>query len=271
MTWSRQDDVRSADGTRLALWRTNPPSGAPKGDVLLVHGFAEHMGRYTYVAETLVAAGYRVTGLDLRGHGISDGKRGFVRRWSNYTEDVIAAMAQLDSTPILVSHSMGGLVVLDLLREHHARAAVFSAPLLRPTVAAPRWKTAAARVLSRLTPSLSMANELDGSAVTRDTAIAAAYNDDPLVFGTVTPRWFTEMNAAAKRVYAHGQAYKTPALFMIGTDDKIVDVECAKRVHELWGGPKEQIIWPGLYHELFNEPERADVLARTVAWIDRQS
>lgn len=269
MGWIGNEDIRSRDGTRLAYFLAKDPD-VPKGDVILCHGLADHMGRYGHVADALVAAGYRVRGLDLRGHGVSDGKRGFVKQWSDYSDDLRAAIVRSPSEPFVVAHSMGGLVVLDLLREQKIRGVVASSPLLHAVVEAPRWKTASARVLSALIPSLSMGNELKPDHVTRDAATAQAYASDPLVFQTVTPRWYTEMLAAADRVVEWGSKYTSPALLQVGTGEKIVDPKPIEKLSKDWGAACAFKSWDGLYHELFNEPEREQVLAHVVGWLDTQ-
>lgn len=266
MGWLGHEDIRAKDGTRLALFKAKDPE-VPKGDVILVHGFADHMGRYPHVADALVAAGWRVRGIDLRGHGVSDGKRGFVRQWSDYVDDLSAAIARSPTEPFILSHSMGGLVLLDLLREQRVRGAVIASPLLRAIVEAPKWKTASAHVLSRILPSMSLGNELHPEAVSRDPATQKAYGSDPLVFHSATPRWYTEMLTAQKRVIAHTSRYTTPALLMVGTGEKIVDPAPIEQMAREWGGPAELKTWAGFYHELFNEPERAEVLAHVSDWL----
>lgn len=270
MGWLGHEDIRAKDGTRLALFKAKDPE-SPKGDVILVHGFADHMGRYPHVADALVAAGWRVRGIDLRGHGVSDGKRGFVRQWADYGDDLLAAIARSPTEPFVISHSMGGLVLLDLLREQRVRGVVISSPLLRAIVDAPKWKTASAGLLSRILPSLSMGNELHPEAVSRDPGTQKAYGSDPLVFRSVTPRWYIEMLAAQQRVIAHSAKFTTPTLFMVGTGEKIVDPKPIEQMAREWGGPSEFRSWEGFYHELFNEPERAEVLAHVVTWLAKAS
>ncbi len=268
-TLQRQQDLRSADGTRLGWFRADP-TGAPKADVLLIHGYADHMGRYHHVAKALVDAGYRVFGLDLRGHGVAEGRRGHVRRWTEYSQDVDAAVAAIGSAPFIVAHSAGGLVALDYLRQNPARGVVLSATLLRPKLKAPFWKLAAARLLNRVIPALAMGNELKADEVSRHPDIVKGYETDPLVFHIITPRWFSEMGKAAERVLAHGSKYTLPAFAMYGTGEKIVDTGLIDRLASEWGGPIAKTVFPGLYHEIFNEPERADVLTATVQWLDTQ-
>ena len=270
MGWLGHEDIRAKDGTRLALFKAKDPE-SPKGDVILVHGFADHMGRYPHVADALVAAGWRVRGIDLRGHGLSDGKRGFVRAWSDYSDDLAAAIAHSATEPFVMSHSMGGLALLDYLRDNRVRGAVISSPLLRAIVQAPKWKTASAHVLSRILPSVSLGNELHPEAVSRDPGTQKAYATDPLVFHSATPRWYTEMLDAQKRVIAHTAKFTTPALFMVGTGEKIVDPAPIEQMSREWGGPSELRKWEGYFHELFNEPERAEVLAHVASWLSKAS
>lgn len=264
----RLADLSAKDGTALACYRWTP-AGTPRGDVVLVHGLAEHMGRYDHIARAFTDVGLRVTGYEARGHGHSGGLRAFVERWSDYTGDLDVVVDAVGGRPYVVAHSMGGLVTLDWLRERPDRVAgiVVSAPLLRATVQAPRWKVLAARVLSRLAPRLALANEIPAAHVSRDADVVAAYERDPLVFKVVTSRWYTEMLRAAERVVEHGPRYRTPALFMAGTGDRIVDPEAVAALAAAWGGPAEHRAWPGLYHEIFNDPERADVLAHATGWL----
>lgn len=259
--------LTSADGTSLRAIRWTPDE--VRADVLICHGLAEHMGRYEHVAAALNAAGFRVTGIELRGHGKSGGPRGHVERWSDYVADLSAAAATIEGPYLLLGHSMGGLVSLDFAREARGLHAVaVSAPLLGVAVRAPTWKVWAGRLLSVVLPGLPMNNELDPTTVCSDPEVVAAYTSDPLVFDTITPRWFTEMNAARDRVNAHAPAYHLPLYALWGTKDRIVSTEAIERFASLWGGPKATRPWEGLFHEAFNEPSRDQVLGELVRWLE---
>ena len=101
--------TRSDDGTQIRLARWNETG---KKDVLLVHGFSEHLGRYQHIAAFFADRGWRVTALEFRGHGKSEGKRGHVKRWVHLFEDLQAAMATVGRPMALVGHSLGGLITL---------------------------------------------------------------------------------------------------------------------------------------------------------------
>jgi alpha-beta hydrolase superfamily lysophospholipase len=258
--------ITSDDRTRLRLIRW----GEAERDILLLHGLAEHAGRYEHVAQALVEAGWRVNVLELRGHGDSSGKRGHVRRWHAYVEDVQAAAATIGRPFVMLAHSMGGLVALSALSEPifpQCTAVALTNPLLGVRVKAPRWKTAIARVLSKFAPSLSMANELDTSLISHDTEVVRAYETDPQIYGTITPRWFTEMSTAQSAVHARSSKFTIPLRMMVSEGDQICDPDAARRLALAWGGPSEIIEYGDMYHEIFNEIEKYKVISELVTWL----
>lgn len=259
--------ITSADGTplRVARW------GDSKRDVLLVHGLAEHVGRYEHVAAALNKGGYRVTFVELRGHGESGGKHGHVSDWRRYDEDLWAAGKTIPDSYAIVAHSMGGLVALDALREAMGQPVLgvaLSDPLLGLAFDPPKIKLAASRLLSRIAPSLSLANELDTKLISRDPEVVRKYEADPLVFDTITPRWFVESQKAQARVEDAAPRMNLPLLMMVGESDGVCSPAASKGLEARWGGPHALKAYPGLYHELFNEPEKERVFADLVAWLD---
>lgn len=270
-----EHSIQSKDGTRLRLVQWTPDHS--RGEILLVHGLAEHAGRYGHVAQALNAAGWRVTLLELRGHGKSEGKPGAVSTWSEYVEDLQAAADFLRKPFVLVAHSMGGLVALDALRgplRSKVQALALSNPLTGVAVVPPKLLNLAKVVLSKLLPQLPLKNPLDPKDISRDPAVVAAYIADPLVFTSIRPRWATEMEAAIERVQAHAGRYDLPLLAMIGTGDRICDHKAMLRLADAWGSPPGESprvsrqVYEGLFHEIFNEPEQERVLADLVQWLD---
>lgn len=260
----------SADGTKLRLGRW----GQPGRNILLVHGLAEHLGRYQHVGEALGNAGWQVTAVELRGHGESEGRRGHVDAWMQYIEDfqAAAAAAGADGNPlVVVAHSMGGLVSLDALRtpvHPPVQAVALSNPLIEAAVTVPKWKLSLSGVLSKLLPRLALGNELNTHDLSRSPEIVQAYEQDTLVYSTVTPRWFTEHRGAIARIKAHAPRYTVPLRMMVGTEDRICNHEAALTFARQWGGAQTPAVYDGWYHELFNEPERETLLAELVAWLD---
>lgn len=270
MDTSRTSFVTSADGTRLHLthWGSGPR------DVLIVHGLAEHAGRYEHVGAALAAAGWTATLVELRGHGHSGGQRGHVNRWSDYRDDVRAAVAGLRPGWAMLSHSMGGLVALDAISCADGAAAVLpsrlalSNPLLGVAVRLPAWKIGGARLLSRVLPAFNMKNEIDPSALSRDPAIGVAYMADPLVFQTGTPRFYTEMMAAIARVTAV-PAWSIPLSIYVSGQDRITDPLAT----EAFAARTQARLtrYPELRHELFNEIGKAEIIDEVVAWLGEEA
>jgi lysophospholipase len=264
-----QVDFQSKDGTRLAGYRWPAPRSS-RGTILIVHGLAEHAGRYGHVARRLTDAGWTVVAVDLRGHGRSDGKRGHVSRWADYTADVEAAITQLTTEPpLLLAHSMGGLVALDFVREHAAavRGLVLSAPLLGLLLEVPAWKRALAVGLSRVVPSLALPSDVRPDHLSHDRAVVDAYTSDPLVFRTATARWFRELTKAMRRVREAAPGGSLPVFVTWGTDDRIVDPLAIAAWCSAWGGKVKAVTPHGLYHEVLNEPGD-EVMAPMIAWLE---
>jgi alpha-beta hydrolase superfamily lysophospholipase len=258
--------IQSADGTSLRIGR----SGEGERHALIVPGLAEHLGRYDHVVEALNGAGFAATVLELRGHGESGGKRGHVDRWTQYLDDVKAAAATIDGPITLIGHSMGGLVALDALingLDNGVEALVLSDPNVAVAVDAPAIKVMGAKLLSRILPGLSLDNELDAALISRDTEVVDAYKADPLVYSTITPRWFTEMLKSQERVIAHATQYSVPLLMLLGEGDAICDWRASEALARNWSGEAKTIRYPEMYHEIFNELEKDRVISDMLAWL----
>jgi alpha-beta hydrolase superfamily lysophospholipase len=270
--------VGSADGTEL-FWRGWVPAN-PRAALLFVHGLAEHSGRYDATALSFAKRQLACYGLDLRGHGMSQGRRVHVASFDDYLADVDAALAlareRHPGLPLfLVGHSMGGLIaVLYVLAKPEAVAgAVVSSPLLAPHPSAEPscMLRAVSRILSAVAPRLLIASSLDTSALSRDPSVVDAYVNDPLVSHKVSPRWFTALQTAVDRAHQGAPALAAPTLLMQSGADRLVDPEATRR----WARAAhtefcEFVWWDGLFHEMFNEPEREQVLERAATWIEGQ-
>src|SRR5262249_3202783 len=262
-------------GARLRMWRRE--QAAAIAQVVLVHGFGEHSGRYQELTEFLFRSGFDITLFDQRGHGKSDGLAGHVDRFTDYALDLSHLIECTKSRSarrlFLVAHSMGGLVALRYLAgEAPAIAgAVISAPLLGFAVRIPRLKLAIGRASAFLAPRMRMANEIDPGILSRDPEVGRAYARDPLVHRLVSARWFSETARAMDEIAGAAPVIKAPVLLMHGTDDKLASVDATRRVFERIGSDDKQlIVYPGFYHELFNEPEKAGVFATAGDWLSRR-
>ncbi len=264
----------SRDGTQL-LFRWHP-SPTPKGLILIVHGFGEHSGRYLHVMRALNEAGYACLSFDLRGHGRSAGTRAFVNQFSDYLDDVDAAIAlareRLTGLPLtLIGHSMGGLIVANWIadRGHDAHSFVLSSPAMGVALPVPGWKDALGRVMARLIPTLAIPTGLDPGLVSRDAAVVEAYMGDRLVLTQATARWYVEFLEAQAHALESAHRVTHPALVLQAGADGLVDPEASRLYQERLGGEDVSFsLHPGLYHELFNEPEQRQILDEVVAWLD---
>ncbi len=125
-------------------------------------------------------------------------------------------------------------------------------------------------MLSVLTPRLSFANEIDAQDVCGSIDVVERYENDPLTFNTVTPRWFAEMRKALRRVNDHASQYRLPALMQAGEQDRIISLQAAEAFYQAWGGEKQWRIWPEGRHEIFNEDFHPEVFQVLIDWLSAQ-
>ena len=260
----------------LLYHRTWLPDTAPRALVVVAHGYAEHGERYAPLAERLTAAGYAVRAPDHRGHGRSGGARTNVTRFDDYVEDLHALM-RLPSPgagkPVLLGHSLGGLIALRYALQHEdeIHALVLSAPAACPGEVS-HVTVRVGRLLSRVAPSAGVI-KLPLEKISRDPAVVAAYRADPLVFATkLRARLGAEMLDAMKSAQRDLPRLRCPLLVMQGTEDGLVDPSCGPLVHQLAGSSDKTLrTYPGLWHEIFNEPERDQVISDLVTWLDARA
>jgi len=244
--------------------------------LLLAHGLAEHSGRYGEFARHFADAGIAIYVLDLPGHGRSDGKRGHIRDFQEYT-DALGALLTLarrvhpDIPLVLFGHSMGGLIAATFLLQHQDEidAAVLTGPAIQPPKQPSSVVLLINRVIAAIAPHLGVM-QLDASGVSRDPQVVFDYENDPLVFhGKVSARLVSELFAAMDRVVANAASIRLPLLIMHGSEDTLTAVAGSKLLHEkVSSGDKQIVIYDGLYHEILNEPERKKVMADILRWLE---
>ncbi len=260
--------VTGADGTELRTrhW----PASEPWATLLLVHGLGEHSGRYEHVGERLSTAGIDTHAFDLRGQGASDGRRGDIDRWSRYHDDLAerlgAARAAAGARPlVLYGHSMGGLIVAGYLLSDRPKPdlAVLTAPGLDSTLAA--WKQVLAPFLGRVVPTLAIPTGVDPSTLSRDPSVGERVKVDDLCVRVSTSRFGAEALVEQARVRAGARSIGVATLVLHGLDDRLVQAAAS----EVFEGVRgiERRTYPGLRHELHNEPEGPAIIDEVVAWL----
>jgi alpha-beta hydrolase superfamily lysophospholipase len=264
--------VPARDGASLNQ-RTWPAVGDSRGSVLIVHGLAEHSGRYERTATILAATGLDVFALDLRGFGASSGRRAYVSSWGVWLDDVedrlTAVRGRSHGRPvILLGHSMGGLVCLSYAESGRSQPdlLVLSSPWLADRL--PEWRRTAARVLGLLMPTLSVANGFDGTTLSRDPSVGEAYRVDPLAHHRTTVGLGRAVLAAQERALAELGRLRVPTLVTHGGADPLVPVASSAVLAALPGVDRR--VYPGLRHETLNEPEGPQVVADIAVWINAQ-
>ena len=252
------------------------PEGEPKAILFVVHGIAEHSGRYMNVVNHFVPAGYAVYGIDHIGHGKSDGKRVYVERFQDYTKtlkkyfDMIRGW-QAEKQIFLVGHSMGGLISAAYLLEHQDEltGAVLSGPGIKVPDNISNAVIFAGKMLSVVMPKAGII-QLDAEGICRDPAVVDAYVNDQLVYtGKITARLGAEMLKTMKHVTESAKKIRLPIMILQGGSDKLVDPSGAQFLYDSVSSEDKTIkIYDGLYHEVFNEPEHGQVLDDVNVWLE---
>jgi alpha-beta hydrolase superfamily lysophospholipase len=260
-----------ADGTPLHLRRWKPV-GEPWATVMIVHGIGEHSGRYERAGRLLAEAGVDVHAFDLRGHGLSGGRRVYVARWDDYLDDLegrLRAVRGLARPLLLFGHSMGALIALTYVCSDRPAPdlLVLSAPPLDASV--PGWQRALAPVMSRVAPTAVLANPLAGDQLSHDPAVGDAYFADPLVQPRTTARLGAELFKAMKRGRAELDRLAIPTLVIHGGADNLVPTRASEPLAAV--PAVERRVLSGLRHETLNEPEGPQVVAQIVEWLRIQA
>lgn len=261
--------VAARDGLPLQERRW-PAVGELRGFVLLVHGLGEHTGRYERAGSIFAATGLDVVGLDLRGFGGSGGRRGHVDAmdiWLVDLQDRLAArrIEAAGRPVILFGHSIGGLVALVYAESDRPQPdlLVLSSPALAADL--PAWKKTLVRTLGRIAPTVSVANGLDGDLLSRDPAVGVDYVADPLNVHTSTTRLGLVLLEGQDTAIRHVSRLRIPTLVVHGGDDRLIPTACTEILASVPG--VERRVYPGLRHEMLNEPEGPQVAADIAVWI----
>jgi alpha-beta hydrolase superfamily lysophospholipase len=276
MTTTRTENSFDGVGGVRIVYDVWTPDTEPRGIVVLAHGLGEHARRYDHVAERFGRDGLMTYALDHRGHGRSGGKRVLVKDISEFTGDFdtlvgTATRAHPGVPRVVLGHSMGGGIVFAYGVEHpdDYRLMVLSGPAVAAQLAVSPLLGRIAKTMGAIAPGLPL-QALDASAVSRDPAVVDAYNTDPLVYHGKIPGGIARtLLLVGETMPQRAASLTAPLLVVHGSDDRLIPVEGSRQLVAAVGSSDVELkVYPGLYHEVFNEPEQEQVLDDVVSWIN---
>jgi alpha-beta hydrolase superfamily lysophospholipase len=254
----RHHQLAAADGTLLYVTDYLLARAEARGSIVLMHGLGEHSGRYRHIAQFFNECGLSVRSYDHRGHGRSEGRRGDVINGDPMVQDAEIVLddfaAGFDEPPFLFGHSMGGLFACRFALSHLSplRGLILSSPAL--AVRLSPFELKLANLMHRIAPRLGVPNGLKVEKLSHRADIVAAYRADPLVHNRISARLLREMLGSIDFCQRHAGELAVPTLLVIAGDDALVDADGSRRFHAATPpGQCELHVYPGLYHEIFNE------------------
>lgn len=265
---------QNKDGTKFYVlgWE---PDQKPKAVVYLIHGHGEHVGRFAHVGEAFTKAGYVLVGFDARGHGKSGGPRGHTPSYDALMDDIADFMAQMETRypglpRFLYGHSMGGNEVINfaLRRKPSLVGVIATDPWLKLAFDPPAMQVLLGRMMNNIAPGFTQKSGLDTAALSRNPNVVKAYNDDPLVHDKISARLYIGMYESGLWALDHAAEFPLPLLLMHGTGDRLTSSEASRQFAERGGKNITWRAWDGFYHEIHNEPEKAEVIKVMIDWLN---
>ena len=255
------------------------PDSQPKAVVVLVHGLGEHTGRYIHVGKALTDAGYVLVGFDLRGHGKSGGARGHFPSLDVVTQDIrqffqFVSQRYPNLPQFFYGHSLGGLLSPAYAVQNKAalKGVLVTGSALRSALQEQKAKIAMANILGTLMPAMTIPSGLDATTISRDKAVVDKYVHDPLVHDKTSLGLGKSALTAIDICFARARDFAYPLLIMHGKADKLTYASGSADFARLAGEKNKNVtlkIWDGLYHEIHNEPEQAEVFKVMIEWLDK--
>ncbi len=248
---------------KLFLQSWAKPKTKFHGCVLITHGISEHSLCYDHVAKALADQGWFVYAWDLQGHGQSQGKRGYIETFSDFSRDLkrlISKIKENETLPThnfhLIGHSMGGLITLQALTakdQPQVTSATLSNPALGLAIAVPKLKELASHWLNNVWPTFTLNNEIRYELLSRDPKMMEIYSKDPLRHTKVSAPLFLGMKAAMEDMKDNIDQLKTPVFFQIAAKDALVDPQASLDLFKRITGPKTLKIYEESFHEIYND------------------
>jgi acylglycerol lipase len=266
----------AADRTEIYQQSWQPVDLPIRAIIAIVHGYAEHSDRYIHVAKNLVEQGFAVHSFDLQGHGKSGGDRCYVDAFSDYLTDLDRFLTEIrqqhpEQELFLLGHSLGGAISLRYILDYQPDISglILSAPFLGSRAEDfPAPVVAFIRLLSQFLPKLPSIR-VDSSQISSDPAIVQAYRTDPSVTTAKMPlRTLAEIFGNIHQIKQRQKSIALPILIMHGTADGLAHVSHSERLYaEISSVDRTLKLYPGLYHEIFNEPDRSQIFTDLNDWL----
>ncbi|MBV6646189.1 MAG: lysophospholipase [Cyclobacteriaceae bacterium] len=268
-------ELSGKDGVRLhtRFWTVENPIGV----VCLIHGFGEHIGRYHHVVAHFKNHRWSVFGVDLRGHGLSEGSKGHAPSYDILLEDIEelikCARAEYTDLPIvLLGHSLGGNLVLNYTISRNVNELtgfVASSPWLKLAFEPPAWKVKLGAIAAKILPSLKQPNGLNAIHLSKDPEVVKAYQTDPLVNYKISAGLFDMITQKGHYAINNADKIKLPGLVYHGSSDQIISIEGTKSLVEKVGKHIDWVEWENVYHEPHNDIEQEQILKSITDWLDK--
>ncbi|MHB8932646.1 MAG: alpha/beta hydrolase [Bellilinea sp.] len=249
------------------------PDEPVKAVIVLVHGIGEHIGRYEHVAQMFTNNHYGFIGADLVGNGKSGGQRGHADSFDDFLEIIDLLLTETDirfpGVPkVLYGHSLGGNLILyhAMKRKPSISGLIVSSPGLE-VVNVPPLKVAIGKLLYSIYPRFPMTNSLDVSGLSSDPSVVEAYVNDPLVHNMVSVRFGLDLLSVGKWQQENIVTLDVPMLIFHGECDRLVNISGSRKFASQYQGDLTFVEIPGGYHELHNEPNKADLFELMLTWL----
>jgi alpha-beta hydrolase superfamily lysophospholipase len=268
--------LEGTGGVRVAyrFWGT-PES---RGSVLCVHGLGEHAGRYRGLAEAIAPVGLDLYAIDMRGHGLTQGRRGHVDRFDDLLRDLDRLRRKADGGGagrqfFLLGHSLGGLVAgryAEAFAPDGLHGIAFVAPFVDVALEVPAWKRSLGSVADRLAPELTMDNGLEVDELFRRESDRTAYRDDPLVHRRISARLWGEMQRASERLVEDAPRLRVSVLLLLAGEDAVVSNTASREFASLLPSTPGIIEYDDAFHALFHDPRAPEIFGDVRSWLVRQ-
>lgn len=264
--------IKTQDGLTLQVY-SNKIENA-KGTIIMLHGMGEHFGRYAHMVNYFSSINYNTVGIDLRGHGKSEGPRGHAPSFDYLMSDIQVLYDKAkelfpNSSMYLFGHSMGGNLAANftLRKNPDLEGLILSSPYLRLAFDPPKFKVVLARAVSGIIPGLTQSTELDVTKISKDKSVVEAYKNDALNHDKMSAAFFVNVHFAGLYPIAHANDLTIRTLIYHGDGDQITSHKGSEEFAMKAGDLCTFKLWPGGYHEMHNEAEKQQVFEYIGNWL----